>query len=144
MCVCVFVLICKLSELYMLLFLSASVKKQHIVGCAHLGFRPFLSFFSSNKQTSCLVSFLPMCHACMSEHLKCWVPDNSSLPSQLQFRQDSGVFPVTAMPGYFLFVLIRSCMFNENMLIRDSKMYTSLNLWLFQMIYGHPLWFVPK
>ena len=49
-----------------------------------------------------------------------------------------------AVPGYFLFVLIRSRMLNEIMLIRDSKMHTSLYLVLFQMIYGVSLGFVPK
>lgn len=34
------------------------------------------------------------------------------------------MFPVVAVPGYFLFVLIRSCILNDIMLIRDSKMNT--------------------
>lgn len=73
-----------------------------------------------------------------------WVPDNSSLPSQLQFRQDFGMFPVMTVPGYFLFVLIRSCMLNEIMLFRDSKMHTSFYLVLFWMIHRVSLWFVSK
>lgn len=95
------------------------------------------------------ICFLPICHACsrqsaVSVYLKRYAPDNSSLPSQLQFRQDSGVFPVMAVPGYFLFVLIRSCMLNEIMLIRDSRIHTSVYLVLFRMIHGVSLGFVPK
>lgn len=84
-----------------------------------------------------------------SQQYQClkWVPDNSSLPSQLQFRQDFGVFPVMTVPGYFLFVLIRSCMLNAIMLFRDSKMHTSLYLVLFWMIHSfsglHPNEIVP-
>lgn len=73
-----------------------------------------------------------------------WVPDNSWLPSQLQFRQDFGVFPVMTVPGYFLFVLIRSCMLNEIMLFRDSKMHTNLYLVLFRMIHRVSPWFDPN
>lgn len=65
----------------------------------------------------------------MSEHPKCWASDNSLLPSQLQFRQDSAMFPVMAMPGYFLLVLMRPCIPKEIMLIRDAKTHTSLSLW---------------
>lgn len=80
----------------------------------------------------------------MSEHPKCWASDNSLLPSQLQFRQDSAMFPVMAMPGYFLLVLMRPCILKEIMLIRDSKTHTSLYLVLFWVIHGVLLWFVPK
>lgn len=49
-----------------------------------------------------------------------------------------------AVPGYFLFVLIRSCMLNEIILIRDSEKHTSLYLVLFQIIHGVSPCFVPK
>lgn len=64
-----------------------------------------------------------------SQQYQClkWVPDNSSLPSQLQFRQDFGVFPVMTVPGYFLFVLIWSCMLNEIMLFRLQNVCRSLS-----------------
>lgn len=73
-----------------------------------------------------------------------WAPDNSSLPSQLQFRQDFGMFPVMTVPAYFLFVLIRSCMLNEIMLFKDSKMHTRFYLVLFWIIHRVSLWFVSK
>lgn len=50
------------------------------------------------------------------------------------------MFPVMTVPGYFLFVLIRSCFLNEIMLFRDSKMITNLCLVLFWMIHRVSKW----
>lgn len=47
------------------------------------------------------------------------------------------MFPVVAVPGYFLFVLIRSCILNDIMLIRDSKMNTMSLSGIFFSVWIH-------
>lgn len=41
------------------------------------------------------------------------------------------MFPAVAVPGYFLFVLIRSCMLNKIMFIKGSKSAHHVSFWHF-------------